>query len=249
MQTMVFMPILALSIIGVIHSWTHKRQQALVMPTVAQVIGLHYKQDAGVFVSHLPKKVLPERGVQLGKHHVTALLGSHEFQMSELSVVTGSKGENTLFRGIAASFPNRTPLPAFFLFQDRKTRTGAIVPRELSTDGLHHLRDVTSARRTYGIWTSSPLAVEPPALSIVVDCLLRLEERLGQGYELYSASSSGKELHLLLSYNRDLFRVGGTFQTEARLFKHVQAAMKDLNIPLTLAQALIEAEAVASAKS
>lgn len=241
-------PLLALSLVGVIHFWMRRRQQALVMPVLAQSVGLRFSPEARRFIDRFPRRVLPERGVPHCKNLVGATLGAHEFQMAELVVVTGRKNTETLFNGIAVWFPNRTPLPAFYLFQDRKTRNGAIIPRELSPDGLRHLRDISSLRRTYGIWTSEPLAAEPPALSGVVDSLLRLEERLDQGSELYSASSSGTELHLLISHRRNLFQVGGTFLNEARLLKAVQAAMEDLKIALDLAQVLFEAER-ASAKS
>lgn len=244
----VFAPVLAISTIASIHSWMRQRQKALAAPVLAQSVGLRFSPEAKRFIDDFPRRVLPERGAPHCKDHVTATLGAHEFQMAELKVLTGKKNDKTAFQGLAVLFPNRTPLPAFFLFQDRKTRSGAIVPRELSPDGMHHLRNVSSLRRTYGIWTSDPLEEEPPALSVVVDHLLRLEERLDQGSELYSASSSGTELHLLISHHRNLFRVGGTFLNEARLFKEVQAAMEDLKIPLALAATLIEAEEAAVEK-
>lgn len=248
-RTEVLTPFLVLSAILAIHSWMLKRQQAIMIPVLAQSIGLRYDMDASAFVRRFPERLLPMRGSLVGEDHLVAVLGAHELQMSELSVVTGSKKHDTVFRGIAAWFPNRAPLPAFFLFQDRKTRNGAIIPRELSADGLHHLRDVTSARRTYGIWTSQPLDDEPPGLAPLVDALLRIEERLDKATELYSARSSGDEVHLLLSHNRNLFNVGGAFLNKARLFKHVQSALQDLTVPLTLAEALIQAEEIAVAKS
>lgn len=227
---------------------TVSAQQSLVMPVLARSIGFTYSQNAKDFVQTLPRRLLPDRQVRKGEDLVTGTLGVHSIQMAEVEVETGGKNSKTLFKGIVAQFPNRTAMPAFFIAPEDKTRPGFFFGGDLSTDGLHHLRNVQSNGRTYGIWTSSDGGPEHPALSAVVDILTRLETLIGPAARLYAATSNGVEVHVALSHMRNLFQLGGLFPNEARIYADVQQAMHDLTVPLTLAQALIEAEETATAK-
>lgn len=231
-----------------LYRWTRSSQESLIMPILARTIGLTYAKSASPFIQALPKRLLPERSVRQGEDHLTGTLGAHAIQMAEVTAETGGKNSKTLFKGIVAQFPNRTAMPAFFIAQEEKTRPGFFFGGDLSTEGLHHLRDLVAGGRTYGIWTSWTEGPEPPALSAVIDILTSLETRLGPGVELYAATSNGVEMHVALSHKRNLFRLGGLFPAEDRLFADVQQAMQDLTIPLTLAQALIQAEETAVEK-
>lgn len=228
--------------------WVIRAQERLVMPILARSIGLGYTKDATAFVKALPKRLLPT-GLRGGEDHIHGTLGSHAIQMAEVTVETGGKNSKTLFKGIVAQFPNRTAMPAFFIAREDKTRPGIFFGGDLSTDGLHPLRNVVAGGRTYGIWTSSTEGAEPPALSAVVDILTGLENHVGSGAQLYAATSNGVEMHIALSHSRNLFSLGGLFPDRGRLLTEVQQAMQDLLIPVTLAKALIEAEETAAAKS
>ncbi|WP_333815521.1 hypothetical protein [Tabrizicola sp.] len=227
--------------------WMIRAQERLVMPILARSIGLGYAKDAKAFVKALPKRLLPA-GLRGGEDHIHGTLGAHAIQLAEVTVETGGKNSKTLFKGIVAQFPNRTAMPAFFIAREDKTRPGIFFGGDLSTDGLRHLRNLVAGGRTYGIWTSWAEGPEPPALSAVIDILTSLEGRLGPGAELYAATSNGVEMHVALSHSRNLFRLGGLLPAEDRLFAEVQQAMQDLTIPLTLAQALIQAEETAASK-
>ncbi|MGL4237479.1 hypothetical protein [Tabrizicola sp.] len=227
-----------------------KRQEALVMPLLATAVGLSYSKEAGSFVSALPVRLLPARGIRKGEDHVQGKLGAHAIQMAEVHVETGGKNSRTLFKGIVAQFPNRAMMPAFFIALEDKTRPGMFFGGEISTDGLNHLRNVSgNGGRIYGIWTSRPSTEEAPTLAAAVEVLTRIENHLGYGTELYAATSNGEEMHVALSHKRNLFRLGGLFPNEDELFQDVRAAMQDLTIPLTLAKALIEAEEAAMSKA
>jgi hypothetical protein len=227
---------------------TVSAQQSLLMPVLARSIGFAYSQDAASFTKALPKRLLPDRHVREGEDLVTGTLGAHAIQMAEVKVETGGKNSKTLFKGIVAQFPNRTVMPAFFIALEDKTRPGIFFGGDLSTDGLHHLRNVQGNGRTYGVWTSSSDGPEPPALSAVVDILTRLETLIGPAAQLYAATSNGVEMHVALSHKRDLFHLGGLFPNETAIFADVRAAMQDLTVPLTLAKSLIEAEEAAVGK-
>jgi hypothetical protein len=237
-------------IVGVTYQEMVRRQEAQVMPILAGAIGLAYDKGAKSFVQGLPKRLLPARGIRSGEDHVQGTLGAHAIQMAEVHVETGGKNSRTLFRGIVAQFPNRIAMPAFFLALEDKTRPGMFFGGDLSTEGLHHLRNVSGGDgRTYGVWTSWNKLEEPPALSAVIEILTRIEDHLGSGAELYAATSNGEETHIALSHTRNLFRVGGLLPNENRLFADVRVAMQDLTLPLKLAQALISAEETAAGKS
>lgn len=231
------------------YQWTIRRQEAQVMPILARAIGLDYDKAAKPFVQGLPERLLPARGIRHGEDHVHGILGAHAIQMAEVHVETGGKNSRTLFRGIVAQFPNRVTMPAFFLALEDKTRPGMFFGGDLSTEGLFHLRNVAGGGgRTYGVWTSWSALEEPPALSAVIEILTRIEDHVGSGAELYSATSNGEETHIALSHKRNLFRVGGLFPDENEIFADVRAAMQDLTLPLKLAQALISAEETAAGK-
>lgn len=242
--------VIILGVVAVVgaYKWAVSTQETLVMPVLAGSIGLHYGKNAKGFVDGLPKRLLPDRHARSGEDHLIGQLGAHRIQMAEVQVETGGKNSKILFRGIVAQFPNSTAMPAFFMARQDETMPGFFSGGRLSTEGLHHLRDVQIGTRTYGIWTSTPDGPEPRALSDVVEVLRGLEVRVGSGVELYAATSNGVEMHVALSHKRNLFRAGGLFPDEARIFADVQRAMQDLKIPLTLAQALIEAEEAAVEK-
>lgn len=234
--------------VAAIHKWTVSTREALVMPILARAVGLDYGKNARGFLAALPKRLLPAKAVRSGEDHVMGRLGAHRIQMAEVTVETGGKNSRTLLQGIVAQFPNRTAMPAFFIALADKTRPGVFFGGDLSTEGLHHLRDVSHGSRTYGIWTSQPGGAEPPALAAVIDVLTGLEAHVGPGAHLYSATSNGEEMHVALTHERNLFRVGGLFPDESQILADVQKALQDLTIPLALAQALIRAEEAAEAK-
>lgn len=228
------------------HKRMIRRQEALVMPVLAQAVGLSYEKDAKAFLRALPARLLP-KGIKSGEDLVTGSLGAHQIQMAEVKVETGGKNSRTLFAGLVARFPNRVAMPAFFIAREDKTRPGLFFGGDLSTDGLYQQRTVIGGGgATYGVWTSWSDQDEPPAFAAAVAAVTGIENQLGRGTQLYAATSNGEEMHVALTHNRNLFRVGGMFPTESALFADVQTAMEDLSVPLTLAKALIEAEAVAT---
>ena len=226
-----------------------RKQEALVMPVLAQAVGLSYDKVASHFLRALPDRLLPKSRVRSAEDLVQGTLGAHRIEMAEVKVETGGKNSRTLFAGLVARFPNRVPMPAFFIAREDKTRPGMFFGGELSTDGLYHLRTVTGGGgASYGIWTSWTDREEPPALAPVVEKMTRIEDLIGRGTQLYAATSNGEEMHVALTHSRNLFRVGGLFPSETDVFADVRAAMLDLTVPLTLAKALIEAEEIAMAK-
>lgn len=238
-----------LIVAGGLYKWTRSTQEELLMPILARSIGFAYGKNARSFVEGLPRRLLPEGSVRSGEDHLKGTLGAHAIQMAEVTAETGGKNSDILFKGFVVQFPNRTKMPAFFMAQTEATRPGFFTKGILSSEGLHHLRDVRIGARDYGIWTSTPDGPEPRALSAVVEVLSGLQIRVGSGVELYSATSNGVEMHVALTHKRNLFRAGGLFPSKDRIFADVQRAMQDLKIPLTLAQTLIAAEEAVAAKS
>ena len=241
--------ITGLILAGAVYKWTRSTQEELLMPVLARSIGFVYGKNARSFVEALPRRLMPEGSVRSGEDHLKGALGAHTIQMAEVTAETGGKDSDILFKGIVVQFPNRTAMPAFFIARQDETTPGFFSGGRLSTQGLHPLRDVTIGQRTYGIWTSQPDGPEPQSLSAVIEVLRALEIRVGMGVELYAATSNGVEMHVALSHKRNLFRAGGLFPSEDRILADVQRVLQDLKIPLTLAQALIEAEEAVAVKS
>jgi hypothetical protein len=230
-----------------IYRQLRKHQESLVMPIVASAVGLTYQKNAKPFLASLPDRLLPGQGIKAAEDHVTGQLGRHRIAMAEVKVETGGKNSRTLFKGVVAQLGNQVAMPAFFLAPPDQTRPGVIFNAWMPTDGLHHLRDVaTPSGAVLGLWTSRTGRAEPPALAAVVKVLTDLETSIGPEVTLFSATSNGEEMHIALSHQRDLYRIGGLFPEHARLFSDVHAATRDLNLVLALANQLIAAEALAA---
>lgn len=231
------------------HSRMRRAQEALVMPEVARAVGLTYDKEAGAFLRGLPERLLPRAAVRMAEDHVRGTFGRHSLEMAEVKIATGGKNSRTLFQGIVAKFPNSIRMPAFFLAPLSQTKPGFIFKAWIPTDGLYHLRDVVGpSGTTYGVWTSWSDLKEPPALTAVVDILTGLETRLQGSMTLFTATSNGEEMHIALSHARDLFRLGGLFPDDTRLFSDVFAATRDLSVPLNLVKELVAAEVAAAEK-
>ena len=176
----------------VARNWTLRSQESLVMPVLANAVGLSYQKDSKAFLRALPARLLP-KGIKTGEDLVSGSLGAHQVQMAEVKVETGGKNSRTLFAGLVARFPNRTAMPAFFVAREDKTRPGIFFGGDLSTNGLYQQNTVTGGGGArYGVWTSWSGQDEPPALAAVVQAVTRIEDQLGRGTQLYAATSNGE---------------------------------------------------------
>ena len=54
------------------YKWTVRKQEAQVMPILARAIGFSYSKNAKSFVSTLPRRLLPARGIRAGEDQSTA---------------------------------------------------------------------------------------------------------------------------------------------------------------------------------
>jgi hypothetical protein len=233
--------------ISLVLGWQRRAQESLVMPLVARAAGLAYQKNATDFRKSLPARLLPKNSVQKAEDQISGQLGNHTIHMAEIKVETGGKNSRTLFKGVVARLQNRVAMPAFFLAPHAQTTPGFFGGAWMPTDGLYHLRDVTSPTgAAYGLWTSWTDREEPPALAAVVRVLTELESTVGKTVTLFSATSNGETMHLALSHPRDLYRIGGLFPTSAGLFAAVHAATQDLSLVLDLARQLIAAEEIAA---
>ncbi|MCU0827869.1 MAG: hypothetical protein MUE52_10780 [Tabrizicola sp.] len=238
-----FAGIMGILLMAFIYGRMRRSQEALVMPHVAQAVGLTYYKDASGFLNALPERLLPRASVRKAEDLVVGQLGSHSIQLAEVSIETGGKNSRTLFKGVVAQFRNSIQMPAFFLAPHEQTRPGMIFKAWIPTDGLYHQRDVVGpSGTTYGLWTSWTDAQEAPALNSVVDILTSLENRLPGPMSLFTATSNGIEMHIALRHFRDLYRVGGLFPAESHLLSQVSQATQDLSVPLNLVKELVAAE-------
>jgi hypothetical protein len=222
-----------------------RAQEALVMPLVAQAVGLAYQKDAKGFLRSLPAALLPGNAQKTAEDYVSGRLGAHEIRMAEISVETGGKNSRTLFEGLVAEFHHQVPMPAFLLAPAEQTTPGLVFRAWIPTDDLIYRRDlVGSSGESHGLWTGRFEGEEPPALRPVTEAIVGIETRIAAPVTLFTAAASGTETYLALSHSRNLFRIGGFFPPRTKVLADVQIAAGDLSIALAIARELIAVEAL-----
>lgn len=229
-------------LIALIVRWTRKSHEKAIMPILASTVGFSYDKNATGFAKALPNRLLPD-GIRAGEDFLTGRIGGRIILMAEVKVETGGKNSRTLFKGVVANFPNAVPMPPFFIAPEGQTGRSFWFGNRLDVEGLVQIRAVTGmAGRRFGVWASSTAVADNPALSAVVEILTELEQRVSGEAQLFSATSNGEEMHVALTHKRDLYKMGGLFLNQTTILDEVQAAYRDLTIPLTIAGRLMEAE-------
>ena len=238
--------IVFLGIAAAVRDKVRRKHEAMLMPLLAKSIGLDYSQNGAAFVKMLPQRLLPEIGRSLCSDLVTGRVGGREVQFGEVECATTGKHKQVLFRGIVARFPNKAPMPAFFLANEKFIGRWGFSSKGLSVEGLERVASKQDATgKIFGIWCSSAAMAQHPALNAVVQQFLDLPGQLTSGAELFSATCNGEEIHLALSHRRDLFKLGGMFASEDALVPQISQAYQDLTLPMKLAARLLEVEALA----
>lgn len=229
-------------LIASIVRWTRKAHEKALMPILASTVGLSYDKNATGFAKVLPKRLLPD-GVRSGEDLLSGRIGGRMIRMAEVKVETGGKNSRTLFKGVVANFPNAVAMPPFFIAEEGQTGRSFWFGNRLDVDGLVKIRTVSGrAGRSYGVWASSAAVADNPALGAVVEIVTDLEHRISAEVQLFSATSNGEEMHVALTQKRDLYKIGGLFLNQTTILDEVQAAYRDLTVPLTIAAWLMEAE-------
>ena len=230
-------------VIGVllVNRWVRRSQQRLVMPLLAQTVDLEYQQKATEFLNNIPRRLLPRASVQMAEDHLSGKVGGRSFQMAEVKFKTGGKRSRTLFEGFVLRFENVAPVPAFFIAQAHKTDGWF---SRMDTSGLvesHKIRGQNNI--IYGVWLSEVgMAKKDPALNAVIDILTDLEAQIEGHVRLFSATSTGEEMHIALDHSSDLYRIGGLMANDEAIMDGIKKASEQLNIPLQIVSTLLEAE-------
>ncbi|MDX8349207.1 hypothetical protein SLH49_14570 [Cognatiyoonia sp. IB215446] len=237
---------LALVFVGVvilffINGWVTKGQQRMVLPHLAKAIDLEYEQNGRAFLDALPARLLPKAGVRRAEDCISGTIDDRPFALAEVKFETGGKNSRTLFRGIVVRFQNAAPIPAFFIAPERKT--GGWFSR-MNVDDLVQVDSVTGQNgEVYGVWLSQHgVEKNNPALRGVIDLLTDLETQVGDFAQLFSATSTGEEMHIALSHFRDMFAVGGLRANREKIMAGITDAFEDLNVPLRIVSALLQVE-------
>ncbi len=240
--TFLFPVLIAAFLIAFIVRWTRKAHEKAIMPILASTVGLSYDKNATGFAKVLPQRLLPD-GVRTGEDLLSGRIGGRMIRMAEVRVETGGKRSRTLFKGVVANFPNAVAMPPFFIAEEGQTGRSFWFGNRLDVDGLMQIRTVTGgAGHSFGVWASSATVADNPALGAVVEILTDLEHRVSGEAQLFSATSDGQEMHIALTHKRDLYKIGGLFLNQATVLDEMQAAYRDLTVPLTIGARLMEAE-------
>lgn len=237
--------ILAIAIIGIfaVAKFTRRQHEARLMPMMSEALGLGYQQNASYFLNTLPPRLLPKASRKNAEDMISGKIGDRAIRFAEVKLETGGKNSSTLFQGIVAEFPNVVPMPPFFLAAETATKTWLGFSGPIKVDDLQRIDTVTGGRgKVYGVWASSSTVRNHPAFAAVLKVLTNLEHFVGSDSSLYTASSNGQVIHVALSHKRNLFMIGGLFAAKDALFDDIRKGYRDLQIPLTIAAKLLEAE-------
>ena len=222
---------------------TRRQHEARIMPLMAEALGLGYLQNANSFMASLPPRLLPKASRKSAEDQISGRIGGRSIQFAEMKLETGGKNSSTLFQGIVAEFPNLAPMPPFFLAAEGETRNWLGFAGRIEVDDLIRIDTITGpSGKVYGVWASTSDVRRHPAFAAVLKVLTSLELFIGSDSRLYTASSDGKIIHVALSHKRNLFKIGGLFNTGDALLVDIRLGYRDLSIPLTIAAKLLEAE-------
>jgi hypothetical protein len=239
----VFFPAIGILLITAIVRRTCRAHESAVMPILARTVGLDFSKDAQAFDKSLPARLLPEGDLRMAEDLLSGTFGGRAIRLAEVKVETGGKNSRILFKGVVANFPNAVVMPPFFIAPEGQTGKSFWSRDRLDVDGLVRIRTVTGrSGLQYGVWASSLAVADNPALGAVLAILTDLEHRVGGDTKLFSATSNGEVTHVALSHERDLYKIGGLLMDQTKIFDDVQAAYRDLTVPLTIATQLMEAE-------
>lgn len=224
-----------------VNDWVSRVQQQLVMPHLAQTVQLTYQQDATSFLNGLPNRLLPKVRKRTAEDLISGHIAGREIKLAEVRIERGGRRRRVIFQGVVLRFENALPLPAFFIAPLRQA-SGWSSMFDLSN--LIPVEPVVGRRgEIYSVWLSeSGIARQHPALNEVIDILVQIEDGVAQNVSLYSATSTGEEMHIALRHKRDLFRIGGLLAGDAGLTESIKTAFQDLNVPLQVVSRLLEAE-------
>ncbi len=240
-------PAAAFVLLSLIVLRTRRGHEAVIMPILAQSVGMIYSPDARLFATTLPERLLPKCRRRKGEDLISGTIGGRKVQFAEVKCETGGKNSTVLFGGIVIAFQNMAPMPPFFLAAENQTRGWFVFKGNLKVDDLVPIRTLTGADgQSYGVWASLDRTVDHPGLDAVLSVLTGLQGLVGSGATLFSATSDGADMHVALRHKRDLFRIGGLFASQATLIDQIKLAYDDLTVPLKLAGRLLEAEARAA---
>lgn len=225
-----------------INRWVIKSQQSLVIPNLAQSIGLEYEQKPTAFLSGLPPRLLPRSDAKTIEDGIFGEMDGHNFKFAEVHVrVQNGQSVRSIFRGFVMQFENKTLMPSFYIAPEQ--HTDGRRPR-MGTNGLVKVKTLESQNgELFGVWLSEQgLAKQDDALSMVLDVANKFETQLNPKAKLFSMTSNGEEMHVAFEFPQDLFRVGGLFANRGQTLDHLKNAMDDLNILLQVLAVLIEVE-------
>jgi hypothetical protein len=240
---LIWLPIF-LEILPIYLTFQHVKNKhvALVMPSVAQTIGLSFDRGGSGFKDGLPQRLLPGTP-KTAEDLLQGTVAGRKLRFAEMKVETGGKNSKILFRGFVVHIPNLVAMPPLFVAREKDTKPGFLSGPLVYTEGLVRVGDLKGASgETFGLWSSSQSVLQDPGLPALIKLLTKLDHEFGPDTALYSATSNGEEMHIAISHKRDLFAIGGLFSSEADITSQVRTAFDDMMLPVRIVSATLAAE-------
>jgi hypothetical protein len=217
-----------------IFGWTRKTHKDVVMPLLAEQLGLNFSAPGVEIAALIPPLVLPDQDFACDDM-VRGSLAGRDVWLADVLLRERSGDKDVVFNGFVLSVDGMAAGTDLFI-NDRHyaqvwPKPDAALQRAADISGSHH--------RVYTVWTGS--GSNAPDAETLTD-LVDLERMFGTGSRLATLRCAQGRLTLAVRQSDALFKVGGLLRTPARIRADLTAAMSRLALPLQIAAAIVELE-------
>jgi hypothetical protein len=215
-----------------IFGWTRKTHTDVVMPLLAEQLGLDYSKPGSAIAPLIAPWVLPDQDVS-SDAIVHGKLAGRDVWMADVVVKERSGDNDIIFKGFVLSVDKFSPGTDLFI-NDKKYARVWPSPQGAWQRGP----DIATAhRRAYTVW-SKPDHSLPDEATLAE--LIGLERMFGAGSRLAALRCSDGRLTMAVRQSDVFFEIGGLLRTPARIRADMATALSRLSLPLQIATALLE---------
>jgi hypothetical protein len=234
-------PFLALIVLAVSINGLKRSQDGIVLPPIADGLGLTVDRDKHRFLDLVPSRMFPKR------HSVTVSTifhGTFEDRVIWLADATSNDGDGTSsddFHGLLVQLDKLQELPDFLMVPVAWTKRGWLgIGSTIDSTGFTRLQFVPVADRQYDLMTPSGSS-RGIGLAQASAILADFGRKLPRGVHLYSAQARSGVLNVALFSRKGLLSGGGLFFSSQAMFAGAESAESLLAAGLELGKTLARA--------
>lgn len=208
-------------------------QQKELLPTVAAAFGLKYHKDDESFPARLPRQLLPRAGQKYRSDDgFSGEIAGRAVWFAEISTIPrqedkGGKRQRPGFRGLVFELSLTGDVGPLMIADTWQTEPRDGERSTLDTDLAPQRDRYTYLRANYGLWAESDER-QRSRQDLLQGLVMLAPEVFNQRAFLYSAIVAEGRLTVALSYNYNLFQLGGLFTSRAKLAQGLRQSGEDL---------------------